>query len=110
MERRLSRRACEGPRSKPRLGRRIGYHAAVMDTLASTQEYLDTHRPAPIPYWRAYMNVDASLTEAQARALAFDDVKNKTGAASPGLSTFPAEEAAVPDPPLLAGAPEAKVA
>ncbi|KAK7238901.1 hypothetical protein SO694_00026121 [Aureococcus anophagefferens] len=70
-------------------------------TLAATQEYIDTHRPAPLPYWKAYMSVDASLTEEEARQLAFDDVKHKRGAAAPvsAVAATTASAAAGPDGP-----------
>ncbi|KAH8068167.1 hypothetical protein JL720_12258 [Aureococcus anophagefferens] len=70
-------------------------------TLAATQEYIDTHRPAPLPYWKAHMSVDASLTEEEARQLAFDDVKHKRGAAAPvsAVAATTASAAAGPDGP-----------
>ena len=70
-------------------------------TLAATQEYIDTHRPAPLPYWKAYMSVDASLTEEEARQLASDDVKHKRGAAAPvsAVAATTASAAAGPDGP-----------
>ena len=40
-------------------------------------------RPETMPFWKAYMTADPSLTEAEARQLAFDDVRGKRGAAAP---------------------------
>ena len=43
-----------------------------------------------LPYWKAYMDVDPSLSEQEARELAFNDVKNKT---TLGTGPVGAEEA-----------------
>ena len=47
-------------------------------------------RPPDLPYWKAYMDVDPSLSEQEARELAFNDVKNKT---TLGTGPVGAEEA-----------------
>ena len=92
----------------------LAFRAPAMEpyhSLASTQDYIDTHRPAAMPYWKAYMNVDASLTEDQARKIAFEDVKHKRGAAAPVSATAATATAAVgPGPGPDDGAPEAKPA
>ncbi|KAH8056101.1 hypothetical protein JL721_10064 [Aureococcus anophagefferens] len=96
-------------RGRAKLAERATYDAArarppsteAHHTLAATQEYIDTHRPAPLPYWKAYMSVGASLTEEEARQLAFDDVKHKRGAAAPvsAVAATTASAAAGPDGP-----------
>ena len=47
-------------------------------------------RPPDLPYWKAYMDVDPSLSEQEARELAFNDVKGKT---TLGTGPVGAEEA-----------------
>ena len=47
-----------------------GVTGATYPSLATTREYVETHRPAPLPYWKAFMHVDGSLSEAEARGLA----------------------------------------
>lgn len=43
---------------------------SVYHDAAATQEHMESQRPAPLPSWRAFMSVDASLTEREARDLA----------------------------------------
>ena len=51
-----------------------GVSGATYPSLDTTREFLETHRPPPLPYWQAFMKVDPSLTEAEARDLAASHV------------------------------------
>ncbi|KAJ1448950.1 hypothetical protein M885DRAFT_123734 [Pelagophyceae sp. CCMP2097] len=52
-----------------------GAGAMRFSSRQATSEYLDTHRPAPLPYWKAYMRVDPSLSENEARRLAVNHLQ-----------------------------------
>ena len=51
-----------------------------------------------MPLWKAYMGADPSLTEREARDMAFRDVKERRGAAAPTLDDD-APEAPAEGPP-----------
>ena len=59
-------------------------HADVMNAVPQTAmppaaTSIKQTRPPDLPYWKAYMDVDPSLTEQEARELAFNDVSGKSG-------------------------------
>ena len=58
-------------------------HADVMNAVPQTAmppaaSVIKEPRPPDLPYWKAYMDVDPSLSEQEARELAFNDV-TRTG-------------------------------
>ena len=58
-------------------------HADVMNAVPQASmppaaSVIKEPRPPDLPYWKAYMDVDPSLSEAEARELAFNDVKGKS--------------------------------
>ena len=70
-------------------------HADVMKAVPQTAmppaaSVIKEPRPPDLPYWKAYMDVDPSLSEQEARELAFNDVKGKT---TLGTGPVGAEEA-----------------
>ena len=70
-------------------------HADVMKAVPQTAmppaaASIKQTRPPDLPYWKAYMDVDPSLSEQEARELAFNDVKGKT---TLGTGPVGAEEA-----------------
>ena len=59
-------------------------HADVMNAVPQASmppaaSVIKEPRPPDLPYWKAYMDVDPSLSEAEARELAFNDVSGKSG-------------------------------
>ena len=57
-------------------------HADVMNAVPQASvppaaSVIKEPRPPDLPYWKAYMDVDPSLSEQEARELAFNDVKGK---------------------------------
>ena len=70
-------------------------HADVMKAVPQTAmppaaSVIKEPRPPDLPYWKAYMDVDPSLSEQEARELAFNDVKGNT---TLGTGPVGAEEA-----------------
>ena len=58
-------------------------HADVMNAVPQTAmppaaSVIKEPRPPDLPYWKAYMDVDPSLSEQEARELAFNDVRGKS--------------------------------
>ena len=63
---------------------------AVPQAIPPAAASIKQTRPPDLPYWKAYMDVDPSLSEQEARELAFNDVKGKT---TLGTGPVGAEEA-----------------
>ena len=58
-------------------------HADVMNAVPQASippaaSVIKEPRPPDLPYWKAYMDVDPSLSEQEARELAFNDVRGKS--------------------------------
>lgn len=53
-----------------------GVNGAEYYDSGQVQDYLTNNRPAPLPFWKAFMRVDASLSETEARELAAKEVVN----------------------------------